>query len=267
MLGRPAETGQARSGQMPVPRQPFLECLVLAARPAQPLERGVFTDQILGEPVADLRPELLDLYHPCRLTYQALARVPDPQRSIDDDLSENHSRGSRPDRPRAARPRRSGDTGADVDVRRAAQPRPAGRRGDDRPGCPARRPGGDLVAEHLALGGGVPGHPLRRCGAGPVEHPLHRQRSHRHPGANRRSAVVRLRRVPGHRQGRQRGPRAAARAAAHRADPGGLGRRNVGGVRGPGRQRRADRGRRTFRGSRPRRCVRHPVHLRYHRAQ
>ena len=35
---------------------------------------------------------------------------------------------------------------------------PAGRRGDDRPGRRRRGPGRDLVAEHLALGGRVPGH-------------------------------------------------------------------------------------------------------------
>ena len=58
---------------MLVPRQPFLERLILATRPAEALERGEFTDEIVGEPVADLGPELLDLYHPCRLTYQALA--------------------------------------------------------------------------------------------------------------------------------------------------------------------------------------------------
>ena len=44
------------------------------------------------------------------------------------------------------------------------------------------RPGGDLVAEHLALGGRLPGHPLRGRGGGAAEHPLHRQRGHRHPG-------------------------------------------------------------------------------------
>ena len=37
-----------------------------------------------------------------------------------------------------------------------------GRRGDDRPGRGRRGPGRDLVAEHLALGGGLPGHALRR---------------------------------------------------------------------------------------------------------
>ena len=58
---------------MLVPRPPFLERLVLATRAAEALERGEFADEIVGEPVADLGPELLDLYHPCRLTYQALA--------------------------------------------------------------------------------------------------------------------------------------------------------------------------------------------------
>ena len=39
-----------------------------------------------------------------------------------------------------------------------------------------RRPGRDLVPEHLALGGGLPGHALRRRGRGAAEHPLHRGR-------------------------------------------------------------------------------------------
>ena len=58
---------------MLVPRPSFLERLVLATRPSEAFDRGEFADEILGEPVADLGPELLDLYHPCRLTYQALA--------------------------------------------------------------------------------------------------------------------------------------------------------------------------------------------------
>ena len=73
VLDRPAQAGPAGRGQMLVPRQPFLEGLVLAPRAAEALERGEFADEVVGEPVADLGPELLDLYHPCRLTYQALA--------------------------------------------------------------------------------------------------------------------------------------------------------------------------------------------------
>jgi hypothetical protein len=56
-----------------VPGPPLLERLVFATGPAEPLERGEFADQVLGEPIADLGPELLDALHPCRLTYQALA--------------------------------------------------------------------------------------------------------------------------------------------------------------------------------------------------
>ena len=58
---------------MLVPRAPFLERLVLATRPAEAFERGEFADEVVGQPLADLGPELLDLFHPCRLTYQALA--------------------------------------------------------------------------------------------------------------------------------------------------------------------------------------------------
>ena len=41
---------------------------------------------------------------------------------------------------------------------------------------------------------------LRRRRARATEHPLHRQRGQRHPGADRRTAVVRIRRVPRRRQ-------------------------------------------------------------------
>jgi hypothetical protein len=58
---------------MLVPPPPFLEGLVLAPWRAEALEGGEFADEVVGEPVADLGPELLDLYHSCRLTYQALA--------------------------------------------------------------------------------------------------------------------------------------------------------------------------------------------------
>jgi hypothetical protein len=64
---------------MAVPSQPFLERLVLATRPAHTPERGKFADQIVGEPLPDLGPELLDPYHPCRLTYQALALLEEHQ--------------------------------------------------------------------------------------------------------------------------------------------------------------------------------------------
>ena len=49
---------------MLVPRAPFLERLVLATRPTEALERGEFADEVVGQPLADLGPELLDLYPP-----------------------------------------------------------------------------------------------------------------------------------------------------------------------------------------------------------
>ena len=64
VLDRPAQAGQPGRGQMLVPRPPFLERLVLAPGPAEALERGEFADQIVGEPLADLGPELLDLLSP-----------------------------------------------------------------------------------------------------------------------------------------------------------------------------------------------------------
>src|ERR1700733_16017351 len=75
VLDRPAQTGQTGFREMLVPGAPLLERLVFAAGPAEPLDSGEFTDQVLGQPVADLSPELLDALHPCRLTYQALASL------------------------------------------------------------------------------------------------------------------------------------------------------------------------------------------------
>ena len=74
MLDRPAQTGQPGSGQMAIPGQSLLERLVLATRSAKPFQRGEVTDQIVGEPTANLGAELLDV-HRCRVTYQALALV------------------------------------------------------------------------------------------------------------------------------------------------------------------------------------------------
>jgi len=64
---------------MLVPRAPFFECLVLTTRASEALERCIFADEIIGEPLPDLGPEVLDLYHPCRLTYQALALLEERQ--------------------------------------------------------------------------------------------------------------------------------------------------------------------------------------------
>ena len=73
VLFRPSQTCQPGGGQVFFSRKPPVERLVVAPRSAKPLERGEFADEIVREPVADLGPELLDLNHPCRLTYQALA--------------------------------------------------------------------------------------------------------------------------------------------------------------------------------------------------
>ena len=67
MLNRPAQTGQPGGGQVPIPGEALLECLVLAARAPQTFESGVVTDQVVAEPLADFRPKLLDRDHPCRL--------------------------------------------------------------------------------------------------------------------------------------------------------------------------------------------------------
>src|SRR6185437_6330450 len=73
MFDGPAEAGQPRRSEVLVPCPSFFKGLVLAPRCSQAPERGEFADAVVGEPVADLGPELLDLHHPCRLTYQALA--------------------------------------------------------------------------------------------------------------------------------------------------------------------------------------------------
>ena len=73
VFDRPAKTGQTRGSQVLVPRQPLFKGLMFATGAAQTLEGGVVADQVGSKPVADLRPELLDRDHPCRLTYQALA--------------------------------------------------------------------------------------------------------------------------------------------------------------------------------------------------
>lgn len=60
---RPAQAGQPRGGQALIPRPAFLERFVLAPRPAEALKCREFAGQIVGEPTADLRPELLDVLH------------------------------------------------------------------------------------------------------------------------------------------------------------------------------------------------------------
>jgi hypothetical protein len=63
MLDGPPQAGQPGGGQVLIPRPAFLERLVLAPGPAEPPERREFAGQIVGEPLADLGPELLDVLH------------------------------------------------------------------------------------------------------------------------------------------------------------------------------------------------------------
>ncbi|GCA98978.1 hypothetical protein NCCNTM_26130 [Mycolicibacterium sp. NCC-Tsukiji] len=46
---------------------------MLTAGATKALQSCEFTDEVVGKPLPDLGPERLDLYHPYRLTYQALA--------------------------------------------------------------------------------------------------------------------------------------------------------------------------------------------------
>jgi hypothetical protein len=48
---------------MLIPCPAFFERFVLAPRPAETFECCEFADQIVGEPLADLRPELFDVLH------------------------------------------------------------------------------------------------------------------------------------------------------------------------------------------------------------
>ncbi len=48
---------------MLIPGPAFLERLVLAPRATETLECCEFADQIVREPIADLRPELFDVLH------------------------------------------------------------------------------------------------------------------------------------------------------------------------------------------------------------
>ena len=135
-------------------------------------------------------------------------------------------------------------------------------------GVAAGRPGGHLVAEHLALGGRLPGDPPRRRGHGAAEHPLYRRRSRRHPGPHRCARAVRNGAVPRRRPGRRPGSRRAARAAAHRPDPDRGRRRDMGRLHRPRlRPGRHRRGRGPRRRRHARRRQRHPVHLGHHRPQ
>ena len=84
-------------------------------------------------------------------------------------------------------------------------------------GVAGGRSGGNLVAEHLALGGRESGHPLRRCSGGPTEHPLHRRGGRRHPGSHPCAAADRDGPLPRHRPGGRPRPRGAAGSAPHRA--------------------------------------------------
>jgi hypothetical protein len=79
VLDGPPQAGEPGGGEVLIPRAPLFECLMFTTRSTQALERGIFTDEIVCEPLPDLGPELLDLYHPCRLTYQALALLEEHQ--------------------------------------------------------------------------------------------------------------------------------------------------------------------------------------------
>jgi hypothetical protein len=63
VLDRPAQAGQPGLGQMLIPCPALFERLVLASGPPEALESCEFADQIVGEPLPDLRPELLDVLH------------------------------------------------------------------------------------------------------------------------------------------------------------------------------------------------------------
>ena len=70
VFDRPGRARPAMGGEVTFPGQPFLERLVLAAGPAEPLELGEGPDEMLGEPPPDLGS---GHRHDRRLAYQAVA--------------------------------------------------------------------------------------------------------------------------------------------------------------------------------------------------
>ena len=120
---------------------------------------------------------------------------------------QDHSRGAGPDRAATSRPRRAGhaENDASPSPQLRAEVRQAAAAMIDL-GVGRGRPRRDLVAEHLALGGRLPGHPLRGRRRRPAEHPLHRQRGRRHPGPHRGTAADRHGRVPRRRPDRRARP-------------------------------------------------------------
>ncbi len=63
VLDRPAQARQSGHREVLIPRPALFERLVLTAGPAEAPQSCEFADQIVGEPTADLRPELLDVLH------------------------------------------------------------------------------------------------------------------------------------------------------------------------------------------------------------
>ena len=61
VFGGPAQAGPSRGGQVPVPGQPLVVPLVLAARPARTAQAGELAGQVRFQPFAHVGAELLVL--------------------------------------------------------------------------------------------------------------------------------------------------------------------------------------------------------------
>ncbi|SKS95069.1 Uncharacterised protein [Mycobacteroides abscessus subsp. abscessus] len=59
VLHRPAQAGPTRRGQMTIPGEPLIEGLVLAAGPAEPLQLGELSDEVLRQPFPDFGAYLI----------------------------------------------------------------------------------------------------------------------------------------------------------------------------------------------------------------
>ncbi|SHT94992.1 Uncharacterised protein [Mycobacteroides abscessus subsp. abscessus] len=59
VLYRPAQAGPARRGQVTIPGKTLLEGLVLAAGPAEPLQLGELSDEVLRQPFPDFGAYLI----------------------------------------------------------------------------------------------------------------------------------------------------------------------------------------------------------------
>ena len=272
----PASPGRSSPclGEVPVPGQPLLERLVLAARPAQALQRGEVADEVLRQPRRGPRrgtPRTSDRSI-CRLTYQALVwlarSIDEPRPGRQPTIPQDRARGPRPAADQFADHAALVTTDDGADLRRAARRVRRRRRGYDRPGPRARRPRRDLGAEHLALGGRLPGRAPTPAACSCRSTPATPPRGRRHRRPHRRAAAGRADGFLGRTQVADLDRDSLPRPAALVRVPIDWTTARWDEFVGRGEQPKLSATSTTARPTRsPRRRRRHPVHLRHHRAQ